>query len=108
MTDDGKTMRTRDVIARGCCHASNCGRESPSCAVCLQDADAIIAALASNGLIIVPAEPTEAMEIAGQIDPIPVSSGDIYRAMIAKANPPYSGDGPFDVGPRYSWPGETK
>jgi len=79
MTDDGKTMRTRDVIARGCCHASNCGRESPSCAVCLQDADAIIAALASNGLVIVP-----------------------------KANPPYSGDGPFDVGPRYSWPGETK
>jgi len=42
-------------------------------------ADAIIAALASNGLVIVP-----------------------------KANPPYSGDGPFDVGPRYSWPGETK
>ena len=71
-------------------------------------ADAILAALASNGLVIVPADPTEEMEIAGQIDPTPVSSGDIYRAMIAKANPPYSGDGPFDVGPRYSWPGETK
>ncbi len=53
----------------------------------LTDSDAIIAALAAKGMVIVPLEPTEAMEAAAEsaelIGAGPLSYAVLWRAMIA-------------------------
>ena len=47
--------------------------------------DAIIAALAAAGLVIVPKEPTEKMKIAGHAKRYPFAS-DVWRAMLEAAS----------------------
>ena len=50
----------------------------------VREADAIIAALAAAGLVIVPKEPTEKMKIAGHAKRYPFAS-DVWRAMLEAA-----------------------
>jgi hypothetical protein len=54
-------------------------------------ANAVIAALASKGYVIVPKEPTEWQIAAGWIDKEDVNPDDIYRAMLDAAPSPIRG-----------------
>ncbi len=49
------------------------------------DCRTMLQALDDMGLAVVPKEPTEEMLAAGQVDPTPVSTGDVWRAMVAAA-----------------------
>ncbi len=96
MSDD-----TRDVIARALFEMDGieppADRDHPIWHNYLTDADAIIAALAAKGMVIVPLEPTEAMRLAGISQAWPTATvrpvwhdqiQRVYRALIAA----YGGD----------------
>ena len=89
---------TRDVIARQLVIGGNpdgyiTGTSNPVWTVYKPEANAILAALAAEGLVIVPREPTDAM-VATALEheysrqPLPSDVEFVYRAMLAA----YGGD----------------
>ena len=72
-------------LGSNCCHRSG-GQPGPnrrSDCDCVIAASAALAALEARGMVVVPAEPTEAMKAAGWIDKEDVNPADIYCAMLA-------------------------
>jgi len=79
--------KARDVIADWLCDAARKNGFEHEHGKSTNDyADAILAALAEAGLVIVPREPTELMLLAGVSASVRQRVSSIYRAMVEAAN----------------------